>query len=72
MAVDLLRQIKVTNAKENDEVVGQTLLSMPTILIAPLALVSLVNHSEYRLPKQGHVVLYGTNDCVSTAASKEI
>jgi hypothetical protein len=68
MAVDLLPQIKVTRAKENDEVVGQALLSMPTILIAPLALVWLVNHPDYQLPKQGHVVLYGTNDRVLTEA----
>jgi hypothetical protein len=57
MAVDLLPQIKVTKTKENDEVVGQALLSMPTILIAPLALVWLINHPDYQLPKQGHVVL---------------
>jgi hypothetical protein len=42
---------------------------MPTILIAPLALVWLVNHPDYRLPKQGHVVLYGTPDRVSTEGS---
>ncbi len=46
----------------------QALLNMPTILIAPLALVWLVNHPDYRLPKQGHVVLYGTNDRVLTEA----
>jgi hypothetical protein len=44
---------------------------MPTILIAPLALVWLVNHPDYQLPKQGHVVLYGTLDRASTEASKE-
>ncbi len=71
IAVDLLPQIKGTKAKENDEVVEQALLSMPTILIAPLALVWLVNHPDYQLPKQGHVVLYGTNDRVSTEASTE-
>mgnify|MGYP000135273970 FL=1 len=68
IAVDLLPQIKVTKAKENDKVVEQALLSMPTILIAPLALVWLVNHPDYQLPKQGHVVLYGTNERVSTEA----
>ena len=68
MAVDLLPQIKVTKTKENDEVVEQALLSMPAILIAPLALVWLVNRPDYQLPKQGHVVLYGTNDRVSTEA----
>ncbi len=72
MAVDLLPQIKVTKTKENDEVVERALLSMPTILIAPLALVWLINHPDYQLPKQGHVVLYGTNDRVSTEASSEI
>jgi hypothetical protein len=71
MAVDLLPQIKVTKAKENDEVVGQALLSMPTILIAPLALVWLVNHPDYQLPKQGRVVLYGTNDRVLTETLTE-
>jgi transposase InsO family protein len=71
IAVDLLPQIKVTKAKENDKVVEQALLSMPTILIAPLALVWLVNHPDYQLPKQGHVVLYGTNDRVLTEASTE-
>ena len=50
---------------------GQVLLSMPTILIAPLALVWLVNHPDYQLPKQGHVVLYGTNDRVLTEALTE-
>ncbi len=44
IAVDLLPQIKVTKAKGNDETVEQALLNMPTILIAPLALVWLVNH----------------------------
>jgi hypothetical protein len=44
---------------------------MPTILIAPLALVWLVNHPDYRLPKQGHVVLYGTPDRDSTEEPKE-
>ncbi len=39
MAVDLLPQIKFTKTKENDDLVHQCLLSMPTILIAPLALV---------------------------------
>ncbi len=68
IAVDLLPQIKVTKAKENDEAVGQALLNMPTILIAPLALVWLVNHPDYQLPKQGHVVLCGTNDRVLTEA----
>ena len=58
IAVDLLPQIKVTKAKENDKVVEQALLNMPTILIAPLALVWLVNHPDYQLPKQSHVVLY--------------
>ncbi len=72
MAVDLLPQIKVTKTKENDEVVEQALLSMLTILIAPLALVWLINHPDYQLPKQGHVVLYGTNDRVSTEASSEM
>ncbi len=42
---------------------------MPTILIAPLALVWLVNHPDYQLPKQGHVVLYGTNDHVLNEAT---
>jgi hypothetical protein len=51
--------------------VQQCLLSMPTILIAPLALVWLVSHPDYQLPKQGHVVLYGTHDRVSTEESKE-
>ncbi len=51
---------------------GQALLSMPTILIAPLALVRLINHPDYQLPKQGHVVLYGTNDHVSTEGSSEM
>jgi hypothetical protein len=51
--------------------VGQALLSMPTILIAPLALVWLVNHPDYQLPKQDHVVLYGTNDRVLTEALTE-
>ncbi len=72
MAVDLLPQIKVTKTKENDEVVGQALLSMLTILIAPLALVWLINHPDYQLPKQDHVVLYGTNDRVLTEASSEM
>jgi hypothetical protein len=58
-------------SKEIDEAVGQALLSMPTILIAPLALVWLVNHPDYQLPKQSHVVLYGTNDCVLTEALTE-
>ena len=71
IAVDLLPQIRVTKRKENDEVVGQALLSMPTILIAPLALVWLVNHPDYRLPKQGHMVLYGTNDRVLNEATTE-
>jgi hypothetical protein len=44
---------------------------MPTILIASLALVWLVSHPDYQLPKQGHVVLYGTHDRVSTEESKE-
>jgi hypothetical protein len=66
MAVNLLPQIKVTKTKESDEAVGQALMSMPTILTAPLALVWLINHPDYQLPKQGHVVLYGTNDRVST------
>ncbi len=51
--------------------VEQRLLSMPTILIAPLALVWLVNHPDYQLPKQGHLVLYETLDRASTEASKE-
>ena len=51
--------------------VGQALLSMPTILIAPPALVWLVNHPDYRLPKQGHMVLYGTNDRVLNKATTE-
>ena len=72
MALDLLPQIKVTKTKENDEVVRQALLSMPTILIAPLALVWLINHPDYQLPKQGHVVLYGTNDHVLTERSSEM
>ncbi len=46
----------------------QALLNMPTILIASLALVWLVNHPDYQLPKQGHVVLYGANDRVLTEA----
>ncbi len=54
--------------ENNDETVEQALLNMPTILIAPLALIWLVNHPDYQLPKQGHVVLYGTNDRVSTEA----
>jgi hypothetical protein len=70
-AVDLLPQIKITKTKENDEFVQQCLLSMPTILIASLALVWLVSHPDYQLPKQGHVVLYGTHDRVSTKESKE-
>ena len=68
MAVDLLPQIKVTKAKENDEVVGQALLRMPTILIAPLALAWLVNHPDYQLSRQSHVVLYEINDRVLTEA----
>jgi hypothetical protein len=72
MAVDLLPQIKVTKTKENDEVVRQALLSMPTILIAPLALVWLINHPDYQLPKQGHVVLYETSNRVLTEASSEM
>jgi hypothetical protein len=51
--------------------VQQCLLSTPTILIAPLALVWLVNHPDHRLPKQDHQVLYGTPDRVSTEESKE-
>ncbi len=51
--------------------VEQCLLSMPTILIAPLALVWLVNHPDYQLPKQGHVVLYGTYDRTPAESSKE-
>ncbi len=51
--------------------VEQCLLSMPTILIAPLALVWLVNHPDYQLPKQSRVVLYGTHDRAPTEASKE-
>ncbi len=72
ITVDLLPQIKITKTKENDEVVGQALLSMPTIFIAPLALVWLINHPDYQLPKQGHVVLYGTNDRVVTETSSEM
>ncbi len=68
IAVDLLLQIKVTKAKKNDEAVEQALLNMPTILIASRALVWLVNHPDYQLPKQGHVVLYRTNDRVLTEA----
>jgi len=71
IAVDLLPQIKVTKTKENDEAVGQALMSMPTILITPLALVWLVNHPDNQLPKQGHVVLYGTNDRVLNEATTE-
>ena len=71
IAVDLLPQIKVTKTKEDDEMVQQCLLSMPTILIAPLALVWLVNHPDYRLPEQGHVVLYGTPDRASTEGPTE-
>jgi hypothetical protein len=44
---------------------------MPTILIVPLALVWLVNHPDYQLPKQGHVVLYGTRDHAPAGSSKE-
>jgi hypothetical protein len=44
---------------------------MPTILIAPLALVRLVNHPDYQLPKQGHVILYGTHDRAPAESSKE-
>ncbi len=44
---------------------------MPTILIAPLALVWLVNHPDYQLLKQGHVVLYGTHDRAPAESSKE-
>ena len=51
--------------------VEQCLLSTPTILIAPLALVWLVNHPDYRLPKQGHVVPYGTHDRAPAELSKE-
>jgi hypothetical protein len=71
IAVDLLPQIKVTKTKEDDELVQQCLLSMPTILIASLALVWLVNHPDYRLPGQGHVVLYGNPDRVSTEGTTE-
>ncbi len=71
IAVDLLPQIKVTKTKEDDELVQQCLLSMSTILIARLALVWIVSHPDYRLPKQGHVALYGTPDRVSTEESKE-
>ncbi len=71
IAVDLLPQIKVTKTKENDKMVEQCLLNMPTILIAPLALVWLVNHLDYQLPKQGHVVLYGTHDRAPAESSKE-
>jgi hypothetical protein len=67
MAIDLPPQINVTKTKEDDEVVEQALLSMPITLIAPLALVWLINHHE--IPKQGHAVLYGTNDRVSTETS---
>ncbi len=69
--MDLLPQIRITKAKENDEVVGQALMSMPTILIAPLALVWLVNHPDYQRLKQGHVVLYGINDRVLNEATTE-
>jgi hypothetical protein len=51
--------------------VQQCLLCMPAILIAPLALVWLVNHPDYRLPEQGHVVLYGTPDRASTEGLTE-
>ena len=51
--------------------VEQCLLSMPTILITPLALVWLVNHPDYHLLKQGHVVLYGTHDRAPAESSKE-
>ncbi len=51
--------------------VEQCLLSMPTILIAPLALVWLVNHPDYQLPKQGHVILYRTHDRAPAESSKE-
>jgi hypothetical protein len=71
IAVDLLPQIKVTKTKEDNDLVQQCLLSMPTILIASLALVWLVNHPDYRLPGQGHVVLYGTPDRVSTKRPTE-
>jgi hypothetical protein len=71
IAVDLLPQIKVTRTKENNKAVEQFLLSMPTILIASLSLVWLVNHPDYQLPKQGHVVLYGTHDRTSAEAPKE-
>ncbi len=71
IAVDLLPQIKVTKTKEDDELVQQCLLSMPTTLIVPLALIWLVNHPDYRLPKQVHVVLYGTPDRASTKGSTE-
>ncbi len=71
IAVDLLPQIKVTKTKENDKMVEQCPLSMPTILVAPLALVWLVNHPDYQLPKQGHVVLYGTHDRAPAESSKE-
>ncbi len=71
IAVDLLPQIKVTKTKEDDELVQQCLLSMPTIVIAPLALVWLVNHPDYRRPEQGHVVLYGTPDRASTEGPTE-
>jgi hypothetical protein len=70
IAVDLLPQIKVTKTKEDDELVQQCLLSMLTILIAPLALVWLVSHPDYQLPKQSHVILYGTHDRVSKEESK--
>jgi hypothetical protein len=30
-----------------------------------------VSHPDYQLPKQGHVVLFGTHDRVSTKESKE-
>jgi hypothetical protein len=51
--------------------VQHCLLSMPTILIAPLALVWLVNHPDYRLPEQDHGVLYGTPDRASTEGPTE-
>jgi hypothetical protein len=66
ISVDFLPQIKVTKTKEVDELVQPCLLSMPIILIASLALVWLVSHPDYRLPKQGYVVLYGIPDRVST------
>jgi hypothetical protein len=42
-----------------------------TILAHSHRVLWLVSHPDYRLPKQGHVVLYGTRDRVSTEEPKE-